>query len=162
MEKLRNQVATATNESFGAIKTQVETEHKALLEKIGDVSGVDFTAALSAVTASKVELNKLLQETIASSRAAVSLISAAERTVMTFPEIIKENKILYGFCVSPKAILSCNSALIRMPENPHKLSYNHLDTQKSESFTYNGAQVESFASSCFEQSSSASRNNHKC
>ena len=155
VDKLREKVAKATNDSFSAIKTQVETEHSALMNKIGDVSGIDFTAAMNAVTASKDELMRLLQETITSSRSAVNLISDAEKVQVSYPDIIRDNRVLFGFLVSPKEIVHSRSALIRMPEKPNQFSHYYPEkSAESKSFTYKGAQVQSFASSCYEQSSS--------
>src|SRR6185437_446748 len=42
VEKLRREVETAADSQFTSVKTSVEAEHKAVLRKIGDVSGVDF------------------------------------------------------------------------------------------------------------------------
>lgn len=153
VEKLRSQVEAAADNQFTSIKTSVEKEHKAVLTKIGDVSGVDFTTALSTAANTKTDLIQLLNDTIANAQLAENLMKGVDKAKRPLADIIKQHNILCGFLISPNETTRKNSELIRMPQRPDEME-RAPGAQESKIITYKGSQTTSFAFSCYEQSSS--------
>ncbi|NGZ08542.1 MAG: hypothetical protein CV088_04025 [Nitrospira sp. LK70] len=153
VEKLRKEVETATDSQFTSVKTSVEAEHKAVLEKIGDVSGVDFTKAMRAAASTKADLIKLLDDTIENAKFAEDLMKGVDKVKRPLADIVKQHNILCGFLISPDETTPRNSELVRMPESLDEM-VKAPGAQESKIITYKGSQTTSFAVSCYEQSSS--------
>lgn len=154
VEKLRKEVETAADNQFTSIKTSVEAEHKAVLDKIGDVSGADFTKAMKTAANTKADLIKLLSDTIDNAKFAEDLLKGVDKVKRPLADIIKQHNVLCGFLISPNETTRKNSELVRMPENPDEIA-KAPGAQESKVITYKGSQTTSFAFSCYEQSSSA-------
>jgi hypothetical protein len=154
VEALRQKVETAANTEFTSVKTEVEAQHAAVLATIKDVSGADFTSAITAAATSKQELSTLLTTTIGNTLKVKKLLDEVEKTPRSLARIIREQNILCGFLITPANTSPRQSQnLVKLPANPDQM-LRDPGTLKEKRFTYKGGETKSFAVSSAQQSSS--------
>ncbi len=154
VEALRERVDKSSRAEFESVRTEVDSQYRAAVAALKDVSLADMDRAGLAAAESKTKLSALLSKTLANATAARDALDAVDQTTLSIADLIERLDILCGFRIDVDGSRQLTNPLLALPAQPDRMKRGggrkHNSTEH-----YEGSQTRSFATAEAQNSSSA-------